>query len=55
MMKQSERTQTRCCVTGGDPAGMMLGFLLARAGADVVVLEKQPIFRTCQPIVSSLL
>ncbi len=31
---------TRCCVAGGGPAGMMLGFLLARAGIDVVVLEK---------------
>ena len=31
---------TRCCVAGGGPAGMMLGFLLARAGVDVVVLEK---------------
>src|SRR6185369_10699844 len=32
--------QTRCCVVGGGPAGMMLGFLLARAGVDVIVLEK---------------
>ena len=31
---------TRCVVAGGGPAGMMLGFLLARAGVDVVVLEK---------------
>ena len=31
---------TRCCITGGGPAGMMLGLLLARAGIDVVVLEK---------------
>ncbi len=31
---------TRCCIVGGGPAGMMLGFLLARAGVDVVVLEK---------------
>ena len=27
-------------VVGGGPAGMMLGYLLARAGVDVVVLEK---------------
>jgi 2-polyprenyl-6-methoxyphenol hydroxylase-like FAD-dependent oxidoreductase len=35
-----EVLQTQCCVVGGGPAGMMLGFLLARAGVDVVVLEK---------------
>ena len=32
--------KTRCCVVGGGPAGMMLGFLLARAGIEVLVLEK---------------
>ena len=31
---------SRCCVSGGGPAGMMLGLLLARAGVDVWVLEK---------------
>jgi len=31
---------TQCCIAGGGPAGMMLGFLLARAGVDVVILEK---------------
>jgi 2-polyprenyl-6-methoxyphenol hydroxylase-like FAD-dependent oxidoreductase len=35
---------TRCCVAGGGPAGMMLGFLLARAGIDVVVLERHADF-----------
>jgi 2-polyprenyl-6-methoxyphenol hydroxylase-like FAD-dependent oxidoreductase len=35
-----ERLTTRCCIVGGGPAGMMLGLLLARAGVDVVVLEK---------------
>jgi 2-polyprenyl-6-methoxyphenol hydroxylase-like FAD-dependent oxidoreductase len=35
---------TKCCVVGGGPAGMMLGFLLARAGIDVVVLEKHADF-----------
>jgi 2-polyprenyl-6-methoxyphenol hydroxylase-like FAD-dependent oxidoreductase len=34
----------RCCITGGDPAGMMLGLLLARAGISVLVLEKHADF-----------
>ena len=33
-----------CGIAGGGPAGMMLGFLLARAGVDVVVLEKHADF-----------
>src|SRR5881296_847692 len=36
--------QTRCCMAGGGPAGMMLGLLLGRAGVDVVVLEKHSDF-----------
>jgi len=36
--------ETRCCVAGGGPAGMMLGVLLARAGVHVVVLEKHADF-----------
>ena len=40
----TERLTTRCCIAGGGPAGMMLGFLLARAGVDVVVLEKHADF-----------
>lgn len=35
---------TTCCIAGGGPAGMMLGFLLARAGIDVTVLEKHADF-----------
>ena len=35
---------SRCVVVGGGPAGMMLGFLLARAGVDVAVLEKHKNF-----------
>jgi 2-polyprenyl-6-methoxyphenol hydroxylase-like FAD-dependent oxidoreductase len=35
---------TRCCIAGGGPAGMMLGFLLARAGVAVVVLERHADF-----------
>ena len=40
----SKTINTRCCVVGGGPAGMMLGFLLARGGIDVVVLEKHADF-----------
>jgi 2-polyprenyl-6-methoxyphenol hydroxylase-like FAD-dependent oxidoreductase len=41
----TDRTlSTTCCIAGGGPAGMMLGFLLARAGIDVVVLEKHADF-----------
>src|SRR5215472_5662427 len=36
--------RTQCCIVGGGPAGMMLGFLLARAGVRVVVLEKHADF-----------
>ena len=35
---------TGCCIAGGGPAGMILGLLLARAGVDVVVLEKHADF-----------
>ncbi len=40
MSDRVETLETHCCITGGGPAGMVLGFLLARAGVDVVVLEK---------------
>ena len=40
----TETINTRCCIVGGGPAGMMLGFLLARAGIDVAVLEKHKDF-----------
>lgn len=36
--------RTTCCIAGGGPAGVMLGFLLARAGVNVVVLEKHKDF-----------
>jgi 2-polyprenyl-6-methoxyphenol hydroxylase-like FAD-dependent oxidoreductase len=32
--------ETTCCVVGGGPAGTMLGYLLARAGVRVTVIEK---------------
>jgi 2-polyprenyl-6-methoxyphenol hydroxylase-like FAD-dependent oxidoreductase len=43
-MTMNTTIQTRCCIVGGGPAGMMLGFLLARADVDVVVLEKHADF-----------
>ncbi|MGY0574140.1 FAD-dependent oxidoreductase [Bradyrhizobium sp. RDM12] len=36
--------KVRCCIVGGGPAGMMLGYLLGRAGIDLVVLEKHADF-----------
>ncbi|WP_142502793.1 FAD-dependent oxidoreductase [Klebsiella sp. 2680] len=35
---------TDCCIVGGGPAGLMLGYLLARSGIDVTVLEKHADF-----------
>ncbi len=43
-MDSPTRMKTRCCIAGGGPAGMMLGYLLARAGVEVVVLEKHADF-----------
>src|SRR6059058_716999 len=43
MMMGSE-VSVRCCIAGGGPAGMMLGFLLARAGISVLILEKHADF-----------
>jgi len=43
-MNGSEKLQTRCVIVGGGPAGMMAGYLLARAGVPVVVLEKHADF-----------
>jgi 2-polyprenyl-6-methoxyphenol hydroxylase-like FAD-dependent oxidoreductase len=40
----AEPIHTRCCIAGGGPAGIMLAFLLARAGVDVLVLEKHEDF-----------
>jgi 2-polyprenyl-6-methoxyphenol hydroxylase-like FAD-dependent oxidoreductase len=36
--------QVQCCIAGGGPAGMMLGYLLGRAGVKSVVLEKHADF-----------
>jgi 2-polyprenyl-6-methoxyphenol hydroxylase-like FAD-dependent oxidoreductase len=39
-----ETLHAQCCIVGGGPAGIMLGFLLARQGVDVLVLEKHADF-----------
>jgi 2-polyprenyl-6-methoxyphenol hydroxylase-like FAD-dependent oxidoreductase len=39
-----QNLSTRCVIAGGGPAGIMLGYLLARGGIEVVVLEKWPDF-----------
>ena len=44
MTASAETRSVRCAIAGGGPAGMMLGFLLARAGVSVVVLEKHADF-----------
>ena len=40
----SSSPEARCCIAGGGPAGLMLGYLLARAGVEVLVLEKHADF-----------
>jgi 2-polyprenyl-6-methoxyphenol hydroxylase-like FAD-dependent oxidoreductase len=42
--KPRRTVTTRCCIVGGGPAGMMLGYLLGRAGIDTIVLEKHADF-----------
>ena len=44
MTASAETRSVRCAIAGGGPAGMMLGFLLARAGVSVMVLEKHADF-----------
>ncbi len=36
--------RSQCCIVGGGPAGLMLGYLLARAGVATTVLEKHADF-----------
>jgi hypothetical protein len=38
---QDSSITTKCCI-GGGPAGMMLGFLLARAGVDFLRAASRP-------------
>ena len=39
-MSEIREIETTCVIAGAGPAGLMLGFLLARQGVDVVVIEK---------------
>lgn len=41
---KTDNSTYKCCICGGGPAGMMLGYILARAGIRVVVLEKHKDF-----------
>ena len=43
-MQKTESDSTTCCIVGGEPAGVFLGYLLARAGVKVIVLEKHADF-----------
>jgi 2-polyprenyl-6-methoxyphenol hydroxylase-like FAD-dependent oxidoreductase len=42
--QSAERLNAQCCIAGGGPAGVMAGYLLARAGVSVIVLEKHKDF-----------
>ena len=43
-MQSTPQDATTCCIVGCGPAGAVLGLLLARAGVDVLVLEKHEDF-----------
>lgn len=40
----TDKVSVRCCIAGGGPAGIIFGLLLARAGVDVLILEKHAEF-----------
>jgi len=40
VMSATQEIKTTCVIAGAGPAGLMLGYLLARSGVDVVVIEK---------------
>jgi 2-polyprenyl-6-methoxyphenol hydroxylase-like FAD-dependent oxidoreductase len=44
MSSTADQLSTTCCIIGGGPAGIMLGYLLARQGVAVTVLEKHADF-----------
>jgi 2-polyprenyl-6-methoxyphenol hydroxylase-like FAD-dependent oxidoreductase len=51
----NDKMITGCCICGGGPAGIMLGFLLARAGIEVIVLENMQIFFATSVVIPSIL
>jgi 2-polyprenyl-6-methoxyphenol hydroxylase-like FAD-dependent oxidoreductase len=44
MQNSSGTMKAQCCIVGGGPAGMVLGFLLARAGVETIIFEKHADF-----------
>ena len=42
--REGAASRTNVCVVGGGPAGLLLGLLLAKRGAEVIVLEGHPTF-----------
>jgi 2-polyprenyl-6-methoxyphenol hydroxylase-like FAD-dependent oxidoreductase len=44
LRQMAKSLEVQCCIVGGGPAGMMLGYLLGRAGVRTVVLEKHADF-----------
>lgn len=51
----TDTLETTCCVVGGGPAGMMLGYLLARKGVRVTVLEKHGDFSAISGVTRCIL
>ena len=43
--KKMQHSQTDVVISGGGPAGMVMGLLLAKAGIRVLVLERHPDFQ----------
>ena len=46
----AETLETTCCIAGGGPAGVMLGYLLARAGLTLSDAEKADLRAVCDGI-----
>ena len=44
MTMPNRQIQTSCCVVGAGPAGVMVSYLLAQRGIEVLLLESQDDF-----------